>query len=89
MAVAQGQRLTLFVDDFLDLFIEVLPTFDQRLGPALSDTVEIFLLETGRDYIQSQLALRGVDVLQGSVLCYQGKVRVHVHEGDDLSDVEP
>lgn len=40
-----GPGLTVFVDDFLDLFIEVLPTFDQGLGPALPNTVEIFLLE--------------------------------------------
>ena len=56
VAIIQGRRLAVFVDDFLDLFIEVLPTFDQGFGPTLSNTVEVFLLETGRDQNQGQLA---------------------------------
>lgn len=35
----------MLVDDFLDLLIEVLSTLDQGLRPALSDAVEVFLLE--------------------------------------------
>lgn len=43
----------MFVDDLLDLFVEVLPTFDQGLRPALSNTVEIFFLEADRSRISA------------------------------------
>lgn len=45
----------MFVNDFLDLLIEVLPAFDQGLRPALPDAVEIFLLEPHRN-LQSVVA---------------------------------
>lgn len=45
--------LTMFVDDLLDLFVEVLPTFDQGLRPPLSNTVEIFFLEADRSRISA------------------------------------
>lgn len=38
----------MFIDDFFDLFVKVLSTFDQGFWPALSDTVEIFLLEADK-----------------------------------------
>lgn len=39
-----GRKLTVFVDDFLDLLVEVLPAFDQRLRPALPEAVQILFL---------------------------------------------
>lgn len=44
-AVQPRVTLTVLVDDLLDLFIQVLPTSDQGLGPSLPHAVQILLLE--------------------------------------------
>lgn len=38
----------MFVDDFLDLLVEVLPAFDQRVRPALPEAVQILFLSAKR-----------------------------------------